>query len=670
MPLLVGIAIRYIILAAVQLGIWSLIEKYGLPLLNKAVVEIMQVFGMSEEDAKAVMANEIIVGLEKVGLFAATLRTKMPIKVAEYLGFTSKGFAVRKLSQAGASKIAKVSTTATVKAVTTAAEVTKVAEVVAKSRGLNVGVVSSLFGGFVNTLGKVSIPLILMANVMDFGNWQGAYQKTFQKIFTNLGFPPDSPIPKARTISNDTWTRIYSTIETLNPIGISFPVSNIDKIYSRAELANLIDEIAANLVLNGEDATYKNVIGIALPLIQLNGKPDTSKMDSLVFKTTQKASASNETSKATTNTTKVFTGVISQGVVGSGLNFQSRPDDLIESVAELRDAAANNLAPFLAALPAKVIYEVKVVSSIVTKDGFKQTGTTQRIVSGTKKDGTPTYKNVTNKFATLVLYVLTDKGTRTKISTVVLGPVDSAKLTVGQNDLRELELALPKLVTTSDVNDIKGIETANPITITTPQQEPVFVPNITVDDNVDTGYRFYTFSVNGEEYLTPIPWLGNIPFGHTMISQKEFLEKEVAMRKANPTRWNAYFDDVHKKNPNAFSNGKSGFVIRDGIPYLVENVLVPDTAKPVNNAGNTSTPTKASATTLYEWYQAQGKSVPSVSERAKIYQDYGLGQSTYYTGTAEQNTKLLNALKGAPNSAPVQTVEYRGYIEGNALGVS
>lgn len=670
MPLIVAIAIRYIILAAVQLGLWSLIEKYGLPLLNKAVIEIMQVFGMSEEDAKAVMANEIIVAFEKVGLFAVTLRTKMPIKVAEYLGFTSKGFAIRKLSQSAASKVAKVATTGTVKAVTTAAEITKVAEVVAKSRGLNVGVVSSFFGGLVNTLGKISIPLILMANVMDFGNWQGAYQKTFQKIFTNLGFPPDSPIPKARTISNDTWTRIYSTIETLNPIGISFPVSNIDKIYSRAELANLIDEIAANLVLNGEQATYKNVIGIALPLIQLNGKPDTSKMDSLIFSVTQKASASSNTSKASTTTTKVFTGVISQGVVGSGLSFQARPDDLIESVAELRDAAANNLAPFLAALPAKVVYEVKVVSSIVTKDGFKQTGTTQKIVSGTKKDGTPTYKNVTNKFATLVLYIFTDKGTRTKISTVVLGPVDSAKLTVAQNDLRELELALPKLVTTSDVNEIQGIETANPITISTPKQETVINPDFTVDDNVDTGFRFYTFTVNGEEYAEVLPWLGNIPTGYTPITQKQFLEKEIALRKANPTRWNSFFDQMHKNNPNAFSNGKSGFVIRDGVPYLVENVLVSDTAKPVNNAGNTSTPTKASATTLYEWYQAQGKSVPSVYDRSILYQQYGLGQSSYYTGTAEQNTKLLNALKGAPNSAPVQAIEYKGYIEGNALGVS
>lgn len=649
MPLIVAIAIRYIILAAVQLGLWTLIEKYGLPLLNKAVVEIMQAFGMSEEDAKAVMANKIIVAMEEVGIFAATLRTKMPIKVAEYLGFTSKGFAVRKVSQAAEAKLAKVATTATVKAVTTSAEVAKVTEVIAKGRGLNVGTVGSLFSGFIDTIGKISIPLILAANVMDFGNWQGAYQKTFQKIFTGLGFPPDSPMPKAKTISAETWTRIYSTIETLDPIGISFPVSNLDKVYSRANLADMIDEVSAHLVLNGEQATYKNVIGIALPLIQLRGKPDTSKMDKLIFNTTSKSTNTSSSQATNTSSVKVFTGIVSQGVVGQGLVFTPRPDDLIESIAEMRTAAANNLAPFLASLPSKVVYEVKVVSSITTKDGFKQTGNVQKIKTGTFADGSPKYKTIINKFATLVLYIITDRNTRTKLTTIVLGPVDSAKLQVGQNDLRTLETQLPSLVTTQDINEIKGIETANPITITTPPAETATQPDIIVPDNVDTGYRFYTFSVNGEEYLEVLPWVGNIPFGHTMITQQQFLVKETALRAANPTRWNPYFDDIHKKNPNAFSNGKSGYVIRDGVPYLVENVFLPDTVPVISSGSAATQKSAATATTLSEWYGAKGRSVPSISERSVLYEGYGLGPRSYYTGTAEQNTRLLNALKSGTN---------------------
>jgi len=81
----------------------------------------------------------------------------------------------------------------------------------------------------------------------------------------------------------------------------------------------------------------------------------------------------------------------------------------------LKQAAANNLAPYLQALLGKIVYEVKVVSSIITKDGFKQTGTTQRIQTGTFANGTPKYKTVTNKFATLIVYAITDKGSRARL---------------------------------------------------------------------------------------------------------------------------------------------------------------------------------------------------------------------------------------------------------------
>ncbi|MEK7068516.1 MAG: hypothetical protein AAB964_01740, partial [Patescibacteria group bacterium] len=51
------------------------------------------------------------------------------------------------------------------------------------------------------------------------------------------------------------------------------------------------------------------------------------------------------------------------------------------------------------------------------------------------------------------------------------------------------------------------------------------------------------------------------------------------------------------------------------------------------------------ASTLFDWYGAQDKTLPTVSERSKIYASLSLGIESYYTGTAEQNTKLLAALK-------------------------
>ena len=174
---------------------------------------------------------------------------------------------------------------------------------------------------------------------------------------------------------------------------------------------------------------------------------------------------------------------------------------------------------------------------------------------GKWKNGTTKYKTVTNKFATLVVYALTDKGSRSKLTTIVLGPTDSAKLTVAQDAMRSLEAELPGIVTTTDIGAITGIETANPLTVTTP---PV-----------------------------------------------------------------------------------------QGVPPVPAPVTAPmeTPASPVGVPAPSSSNLGKNATTLTEWYQAQGQALPSVGVRAQTYQGLGLGQSSFYTGTAEQNTKLLNALK-------------------------
>ena len=62
-------------------------------------------------------------------------------------------------------------------------------------------------------------------------------------------------------------------------------------------------------------------------------------------------------------------------------------------------------------------------------------------------------------------------------------------------------------------------------------------------------------------------------------------------------------------------------------------------------------------TNLYEYYTSKGQSLPSISERANIFQQQGLGNANTYTGTAEQNTSLLNKLQtpiqaSTPTSAP------------------
>ena len=63
-------------------------------------------------------------------------------------------------------------------------------------------------------------------------------------------------------------------------------------------------------------------------------------------------------------------------------------------------------------------------------------------------------------------------------------------------------------------------------------------------------------------------------------------------------------------------------------------------------------------TNLYEYYTQQGKPLPSITERAALYQQAGLGPATSYLGTTEQNNRLLNYLLGKqPTGAGVITTQ-------------
>lgn len=611
MPVIVALAIRALIQMAITLGLVNLAERFVLPLINTAIAKVISLFGVDEETAKDFMANEIIVFAESVGIGALTLRAKIPTKIAEKLGFTSKGFLRRTISSQQKSKLPTTTSSQTISTLSPQQLATELTAI-GQSQGL--GYASSM-GSFFNTsmkiLGVGGVAYLGLINTIDFANWNGAYEKTFQKIFSYVGLKPDAIVPKANTISADMWKKIYSVIEELGPRGISLPGENFDVPYSRENLIKLVDHTVAYMVANGQTANFKNVIGIMLPLIQITPgasvKDDFGGGPNASFALTPGQFGGSTTPAIT----KVFTGIVSQGVVGEGLVFEARPDDLIESIEELKTAAGNNLSSYLATLPGKIVYEVKVVSSITTKEGFKQTGTAQRIQTGTYQNGQPKYKTVVNKFATVVLYAMTDKGTRSKLTTIVLGPVDSAKLLVGQNDLRTLETELPSLITTTDINEIQNISQP------TQTQQPAapYVPPVQAVEPAFFQYR----KVAGETFNNVIQKF--------KISMDQFLAVNGGINR-DPGNW-------------------------PGLERIAFDVNIPKgasasgTAPAVSSPAATSGKPGAGAATLFEWYQAQGQALPSVQARSVIYQNLGLGQASFYTGTAEQNTKLLNALKSS-----------------------
>jgi len=151
--------------------------------------------------------------------------------------------------------------------------------------------------------------------------------------------------------------------------------------------------------------------------------------------------------------------------------------------------------------------------------------------------------------------------------------VDSARLTATQNDLSALNLSLPKEVTTTDIKDIMGITTT---------QTPPTTGGVTLTIPIDEYSQYYFIKT------TPIPTKtiasneieakNLITNGYTQITRNQYLQNSTVKQAAVPA---------------------------------------PDTAPVVIPAQATTAKPEANALTLYEWYQAQGQTLPSVSEKIK-----------------------------------------------------
>lgn len=542
MPFIIA-ALRQLIMTAIQVGAWFGVEKAISSVLDASDKANKENLGLDDDDAKAHTANTFLDVAIASGVTFAMLRSKLPAKIADRLGFTTKGFQKRQLSPAGKAKVSgkKEPTQAATKK--SRADIDQLASTVAKTKGVNLLKVGALLF-FIDQL--IALPTRIFqtaAQYIDYANWEGPYQGTFQKILSKVGFEPDKPMPKASAVSDEVWKKIYTVIEELNPKGVLFPFSGETRPYSRANLADLVNEIAANIIKDRGDATFKNVMGIALPLIQLGEKATTPKTTTTVstpaissgantlsgyyssigkslpsiaerakiYEQMGLGQAAFYTGTAEQNTkllnalkgkmpssavvsappapqaeqvspttpapsapvvppapTQVFMGIVANGTLSNYPQFVERRDDLIESFDEFQIAAQQNLSSFVLGLTNRISYELKIVPSVVTSGGFRQTGTTNRYITGYNKDGTPKYKTITNKFATLTVYILNDKSTRTKIGTIVLGPVDASKISPTQTDLRQLEALIQNSIVTRNIDDISRIETSTPTTIVPP----------------------------------------------------------------------------------------------------------------------------------------------------------------------------------------------------------
>lgn len=623
MPVIIALAVRALIQIGVTLGLITLAEKFVFPLINRGIQELIELFGVSEEDAEDIVANEILIFVESVGVGALALRSRIPLKIAERLRFTSKGFKRRKLSPKAKQAVQAPPKTAgappVIAKTPSPAEANKI--ITAAKRTMPGFNKAMIFLGATLHLGFLAA--LVIAQWIDFGNWEtGAYSNTFQRIYRKITgglLQPNEDYRKTKTTSPEVFNKVYNTYKLEGAVGISDPFKAQSVLFTRDNLIDLLDHIGAQLLLSSGRASTKDAI-LATQLM-------------IVFsqQALQAPPATAPTVPTAVRPVKVFTGLVAQGTLGAQTPFVPREDDLITSIEDVRLAAQNNLATFLATLFGRIIYEIKIVSRVINKDGTRRIGATQRVVSSYTKDGEPRYKTVTNKFAVMDIFVFTSRNVRSKIDTIVLGPTDAATFRPSQQELVVIENDLRQNLVTRDIKEITAIETDSPVVITPllppeAEAEPVVFPPF-AGERVPT-WEEYRTNPNVQEFVNTISGRGEGGTG-VKLSENFFrinMENDYGIWRRARAR------EAERAAARAGVQGEVFFGAGGGVSGGVE---IP----PSNN------PNRCAAFTIAEFFDIARITYPDIEARGKLYEAFDLGPANWYTGTADQNIKLLTELK-------------------------
>ena len=601
MPLIIANILRSVIVWAIQAGatavVFAVIERF----FDALQSWIRETLGISEDDSRAVVANYVIDAIAFVGAGAAVIYSKAPVTFARKLGLAGGKPVKQKVTQEAEKKIAAAVVTDTNKT-----------SILTKLRSYIIGT------------GPTDVVMRLMI-LQNIGDWyffkNNMVTDLFNTVFGETSIGISSPLKAPGPFSAPEFEDYARSLEAvgIKAIEYGFPKGTI--LYTRKALAELVDYVYGQ----------QNALGVTVSAIKL--KPLLAQY--FVFSgapATAAASLPAAVSSASEPATiKVFTGIVSSGTLGAAQPFTAKEDDMINSGNELRSVAQANAAAFLAALPSKIVYELKVVNSVIASDGTKRVGASVKVPNGKTASGQTKYKYVTNKFAVMSLYLVKKDGARTKITDITLGPTDVANFNPDAQELASIGKNLVRTVATTKTSEVQTIVSDSPISIAEPEVPPL--PNYNIAEKVpgDTGYRFYKWDTGGTKEpqwaYAAIEWGGNAPYGRKEITEEEY-------RRAT-------------KDTKDYTN--SGYKIIGGILTRDTSITPsPLLSQSQSQPAQSSTASRAAvmkATNLSEYYAALGQGLPSVSTRGGIYESLGLGAQALYTGTVEQNTKLLNALK-------------------------
>lgn len=708
MPLVIAVAIRWLIMSLAQGLLFGVGVSLLEPLIEKAKVALKESFGLSDDDAITYIANFILDVILYAGITAATLKTKLPVKIADKLGYTSKGFVKRPLS---AKAKAALPDTAVVAAQVSGKKITNAADLIEIAEKVRPAASKLALGGWataLSVLGLGNLMYMNMLNTLDFGAWNNsAYQEFFQKILFFLPVDPKSNLPNSKVLSQETWQKVYAGLTTLGAQEIIDPETGVRQPFTREAAIKAVDFIAATILADGGQADTRKVMGTLAAYI-IKGVATPGAGGTSLSGGTLGGGIGVGSAKTAPVQIQIYTGVISQGTLGLPNEFVARQDDMIDSLAELSAATRNNLVGFVASMPSKFFYEVAIQPTVKTRSGTAIKGDAVKVLTGYTTKGVPRYKTVYHKFAVLKLSVNDENGRVVKLATITLGPVNAVDFQPTQADVASLMSSIKADTFTSNIKDIKSIVSPTGISVlgtVPPNPNPptgtlasatLGVPN----SNPAGGARFIasnvTFAIpaggsifvqNNPRGVTPLVYArsGNVvrmlnleslvPLydkgGYSAFKADDGSEKQVTnigqVWDAGIARFEAKtglkFYDLPQQNPAdleaAFNRGTNSTLPDQMTPFSGTNALNDFVAfvqnlKPggdidITKPANAPVGDAQSAVSLKQLYAAYGKVLPDLSIRGIIYENSGFGGRSTYTGTEEQNNRLVAFLKENPN---------------------
>ena len=481
------------------------------------------------------------------------------------------------------------------------------------------------------------------------------------------------PFSKAEFIS------YAASLERKGIIGINNPARRQTTAYSRDALADVILYVYGDYATRGVKLTLTKIYPLITPhlILPAGVQAPAGSVSSAFSGAVPSAPAGTYAPTAqagTTAQTKIFTGPLASGTLGASAEFYARPDDLIEDSGELTLAAQNNLAAFWQSLSGKVAFQVALVSSVKTRDGFTQKGAPIQVISGYTTAGKPKYKTVYHKFAVLTLKVQPQSGNPVTLATINLGPVNPVQFNASPSMLTDIAAAIKKDTFTSDVSQITEIVTSQAVSVSsTPTNAPpsAISGHATSSQERKTDRFGHSLPLEGEDFRvvgdTARSAVYNVRAGQMDqtgspggIANTRFSANGVVYEKGSPTPPLGPQTTVVWLEPGYTGTAWSNTNAADaydrshgaGAWERLTAYNKADLEEHVRLFGSLSLSANTrqrgaglNAATLAEFYAANGEALPTVEIRSKLYEQAGLGAASTFVGTAEQNTKLLAWLK-------------------------